>query len=141
MDSYCVKLDEELKITSYNKSFIEDILPEKCVMGYNILSIFDTSERDALLRIFESCKTENVETVIIDKKTLVTSSNSNNFPVRLNIPWEVTHIKDGFSMTADRIGDEHKILQAEELKDFFNMAPIALHWLSDTGKVLSLLLT
>lgn len=133
MDSYQVILDEELKITYYNKAFIEDILPEKCAMGYDILSIFDSGERDALLRTFDSCKSENVETIINVNKTLVAS---NTFPVRISIIWEITHIKDGFSMTADRIGDEQKILQAEELKDFFNMAPIALHWLSDTGKVL-----
>lgn len=136
MDSYFVEINEELKITSYTKSFIEDIVPEKCVMGYNILSIFDSTAKDALLRIFESCRSGNPDTVITGMKTLVASTTSNNFPVRIDIPWKVNYIQNGFSIEADRLGDEHKILQAEELKDFFNMAPIALHWLSDDGKVL-----
>ena len=136
MGSYYVKIDEELKIIYYTKSFIEDILPEKCVMGYNILNIFDSNKKDELLRIFSSCKSRHTVHTIGDIKTLMTSNTSNNFPVRINIPWEITRIQNGFSMTSNLLGDEHKILQAEELKDFFNMAPIALHWLSDDGKIL-----
>lgn len=136
MDSYSVSLDEKLKITSYTKSFVEDILPEKCAIGYDILSIFDSSEREYVFGIFESCKSECFEHIIKGKKTLSASSTSNNFPVRITIPWKITYLENKFTMTADRVGDAHKILQAEELKDFFNMAPIALHWLSDEGKIL-----
>lgn len=79
-------LDDKLKVTSYTKSFVEDILPEKYAMGYNILSVFDASEREDIQNIFEACKVENIGYTLSGKKTLATSSSSNNFPVRILIP-------------------------------------------------------
>ena len=136
MDPYSVTLDDNLNIKSYTKSFVEDILPEKCAMGYNILNLFDSGNRESLIHMFESCKTERVEFTLFGKKTLVVNNTSNNFPVRIDIPWTVSYTDDAYSMKDDRLDEGRKLVEADELKDFFNKAPIALHWLSDEGKVL-----
>lgn len=136
MDTYSVTLDDKLSIKSYTKSFVEDILPEKCAMGYNILNLFDSGDRESLKNMFESCKTGRTEITPTGTKTLVVSNASNNFPVRIEIPWKVSYTDDAFSITAGRLDESRKLVEAEELKDFFNRAPIALHWLSDEGKVL-----
>lgn len=136
MDSYHVTLDDKLRVTSYNKAFIEDILPERCALGYNILSVFDSSDREAIHGIFDCCKTDASEYTLTGKKTLASSSNPKHFPVRIEIPWVISYGDDVFSMTSCRLDEERKKLEADELKDFLNMAPIALHWLSDEGRVL-----
>ncbi len=136
MDPYSVTLDDKLDIKSYTKSFVEDILPEKCAMGYNILNLFDSGDRESLKHIFASCKTGRTDIALTKKKTLVVSNASNNFPVKIHIPWTVSYTDDAFSMKADRLDEGRNLVEAEELKDFFNRAPIALHWLSDEGKVL-----
>lgn len=136
--AYFVEVDnniEKPKIKSYSNFFVEDILPEKCVVGYNVLNIFDPRDRGDVMNDLRTCMTHGVE-CILKCKTLAASKTSNAFPVWIRIPWVLSFKNDTFHMTAERHYDDLKSIEADELRDFFNKAPIALHWLSDEGKVL-----
>ena len=133
-----VTTDTSLRIKSYNEAFVANIIPEKMTVGYNILLLFDDSDRLEVQNAFEKCRLDTgpFETVY-GKKITTIASQPTAFPMRSEYDCIISYADGVFNMalvvrqtfcSSDR--------EADELRDFFNKAPIALHWLSDEGKVL-----
>lgn len=136
-----VTLDTSLRVVGYNEAFVGNILPEKMTLGYNILCLFDESDRHEAKNAIKSCELETSGLKILHKKHLTTTTNlPDALPIRSEYDCIVTHVTGEFNMVIVHSHDSSfssgSSREADELRDFFNKAPIALHWLSDEGKVL-----
>lgn len=134
-------IDDKCVVTEVNEEFTINILNRRATVGSSFLGIFDENDqlrvRAALSRVEDGGQMEKLDGVHI----LSVSAGPSGFPV--SMPYNVTLVKgydSGFVGVASReagtTGTVESSSEAEELKDFFNKAPIALHWLSDSGRVL-----
>lgn len=136
-----VTLDASLRVIGYNEAFVGNIIPEKMTLGYKILSLFDESDRHEAENAIKSCELEQSGLTVLHKKHLTTTKNQPDaLPIRSEYDCIVTHATGKFTMVIvhshDSSFSSRSSHEADELRDFFNKAPIALHWLSDEGKVL-----
>ena len=132
-----VTLDESLVIIEFNDAFCFNILPAKMALGCSILTLFDKYEHEGLREFFSQCVSQTESSHNISDKIISTVSNHpNGLPVRMMYNCVVTYSSGKFYMVLSPSTTNVAQAEADELKDFFNKAPIALHWLSDEGKVL-----
>lgn len=132
-----VTLDESLTIIDFNENFSSRILPAKIARGCSILSLFDRSDHENVRDLFNQCVSRPGNFHTIENKIINTiSDHPTGFPVRLSYDCVVTYSMEIFNMVLNPVNVDVAKAEVDELKDFFNRAPIALHWLSDEGKVL-----
>lgn len=127
------RISPELKILEVNADFVKVVRPKTLSVGSEILCMFDIEDRDEIKNSFDECKSVRKNTVISKKKILVVPESG--FPVNINYDVELIWIDGCFGAWFWVVGDRFR-LELAELHDFFNKAPIALHWLSDDGRVL-----
>ena len=133
-----VTIDSSLRVTSYNEAFVGNVLPEKMALGYKILLLFDESDKLDVQETFEQCRSEpGPFKIVYGKKITTIASQPTAFPMRSVYDCIISYAEGVFNMAIVLKYEQHcSTHEADELKDFFNKAPIALHWLSDEGKVL-----
>lgn len=134
-----ITLDASLRVEDYNEAFVETIIPRSMTMGYEILFLFQESDRAEVQHTFDRCKLQKPGTfaMIHGKKITTVASQPNAFPSRSEYSCIIAYLENEmFNMALVVKYEEGTDHEANELKDFFNKAPIALHWLSDQGKVL-----
>ena len=132
-----VTVDTSLKVCGYNKAFVGNIMPEKMTLGYKILLLFDKPDRLGVQNAFQMCRSEpGPFATVYGKKITTIASEPTAFPIRSEYDCIISYAEGVFyvSLVLTRAYDSDR--EAGELRDFFNKAPIALHWLSDDGKVL-----
>ena len=113
------------------------ILPEKMAQGYGVLSLFDERDRVQVRNAFKECELEPGPFATVYSKTITTiTSLPNSFPARHEYNCVISYGGGVFNMLLVPTQDSSPNREADELRDFFNKAPIALHWLSDEGRVL-----
>lgn len=132
-----VTIDTSLRVKGYNEAFVDNIIPEKMTLGYRILSLFDERDRPQVQKAFEECRLGTDPFVTVRAKKITTiASRPNAFPVRSEYECIISYAEGVFHMALVLKHELRTDREADELRDFFNKAPIALHWLSDEGKVL-----
>ena len=78
-----VTIDSSLQIKSYNEAFVANIIPEKMTLGYNILHLFDESDKLELQDAFEKCRLDTGPFATVSGKKLTTiASQPTAFPIR-----------------------------------------------------------
>ena len=127
-----VVLDADYNVLHFNTEFSSQILPEKMCKDSFFLNLFDECDKMNVRKIFTTKYTS------VTVKTLTTSIQKGSFPTRVNYDWYVctfnddgTFVVNGRTNAPGETSEEYK-----ELVDFFNKAPIALHWLDGDGKIL-----
>lgn len=137
-----VALDRALLITEFNEAFVENILPAKMAPNYDIRNLFDASDHAEVQYAIERRASKPGPVAFVIRNTITTvSSKPNSFPVRSEFDFVFSFSGERFNLTMVPARQIAPNREANELCDFFNRAPIALHWLSGDGKVLSLLST
>lgn len=132
-----VTIDSSLQIKRYNEAFVANIIPEKMTLGYNILHLFDESDKLELQDAFEKCRLDTGPfATVYGKKITTIASQPTAFPIRSEYDCIISYADGVFYMALVLTHEFCSDREADELRDFFNKAPIALHWLSDEGKVL-----
>ena len=127
-------LDKTAVITEINDEFAEHVLHRKASVGTSFVGIFEEDDRKSVEDALACCTGGGMEK--ISGRIFACGSGPNEFPVLTRFTWTVFKHNDGFLATASREGENKGNAEVEELKDFFNKAPIALHWLAGNGKVL-----
>lgn len=124
-----VQVGKDLRIQDYNAVFAQDILHEKLASRSDILRLFEKDDRTQVRRAFDKC----LDKVMVKGKRILVAPGG--IPVYVRYDAEISWLGGTFGvrflLEGDRLRNE-----VNELHDFFNKAPIALHWLSDDGKVL-----
>ena len=136
-------LDASFVITSVSDEYVAQVMSRKASIGSSFVDIFEEADRqairDALARSADGGGGGGMETVR-GVRVFSCGSGPNDFPRNVLYNWTLLrHGGDGFLAAAALASDTTagpSSSEAEELKDFFNKAPIALHWLSSNGKVL-----
>lgn len=127
-------LDKVADITEVNGEFAERVLHRKASIGTSFVDIFEEDDRKMVEDALARCAGGGIEK--ISGRIFSCGSGPNEFPVLTLFTWTVLEHNDGFLAVASREEGTRANAEAEELKDFFNKAPIALHWLAGNGKVL-----
>ena len=120
------------KIIRFNDEFNQQILPSKMSKGKCFLELFDETDIPLVKDTFQK------RGITLTAKTLTFTETKGSFPIRVNYDWTVAgHSKDGaLTIFGKRSSPFEPSEDYEELVDFFNKAPIALHWLDSEGRVL-----
>eukprot|EP00612_Vaucheria_litorea_P001863 CAMPEP_0171455264 /NCGR_PEP_ID=MMETSP0945-20130129/2231_1 /TAXON_ID=109269 /ORGANISM="Vaucheria litorea, Strain CCMP2940" /LENGTH=839 /DNA_ID=CAMNT_0011980475 /DNA_START=281 /DNA_END=2796 /DNA_ORIENTATION=- len=78
--------------------------------------------------------------VLRNAVTLILGNNLNNLPIYRRYDWAVSAFEEGENVILSgrmaTVVDDQREAAENELIDFFNKAPIALHWLSSKGDIL-----
>ena len=123
------QVGKDLLILEHNAVFAQDIMLEKLALGSNILHLFEKDDRKQVRRAFDKC----LDKVMVKGKRILVASGE--IPVYVLYDVELSWLGGSFGVRFFLEGDKLRN-EVDELHDFFNKAPIALHWLSDDGKVL-----
>ena len=132
-------MDRSLLITEFNEAFVETVLPAKMAANFDIINLFDDSDRAEIQHVIERRSSKPGPVAFVLRKTITTvSSEPNSFPVRaeFDFVFSFAFTDERFNLTMVPARQTAPNREASELRDFFNKAPIALHWLSGEGKVL-----
>ncbi|CAM9758421.1 unnamed protein product, partial [Hapterophycus canaliculatus] len=134
-------VNDEFVVTQINEEFAANILSRRITVGSSFVGIFEKDDQSRVREGLSRVKDDGGMETINGARILCVAAGPSGFPC--SVPHSVTLLKgndDGFVGVASRevgaTGYSDLSLEAEELKDFFNKAPIALHWLSDSGRVL-----
>lgn len=133
-----VTIDSSLRVEGYNEAFVDKIIPQSMTLGYPILSLFEEPDRLEVQHAFNQSKLQPGPFITISGKNITTVANEPTaFPSRSEYDCVIAYNKCGvFYLALVAKYESSSDHAANELRDFFNKAPIALHWLSDEGKVL-----
>lgn len=130
-----VTVDFTLRIVRTNKAFREIVSPSNILsVGDALTSILDKDGDKARL------KNALVSQSSVDLDFVTVADSSGNFPIVRRLIVHIARHDDKNHVTLTLTPVEHKQsnfdVDASELIDFFDSAPIALHWLSGEGKVI-----
>ena len=134
-------LNASFVISAVSDEFAVQVMSRKASVGSRFVDVFEEEESrqafgDALARLArEGGGMENVDGVGV----FCCGPGADSFPRNVVFNWTLLKHSDGFlaAATPPALGTNGTpSSEGEELKDFFNKAPIALHWLSSNGKVL-----
>ena len=127
-----IVIDSCFNVKTYNDEFTNQIV-SKNVSNMCFLDIFDEKDKPIVNMLYKSID------YCVTIKTLATPGGENSFPIRLNYDWFCVSDKS-FDGKKTIYGKKSCVVEkneeAEELKDFFNNAPIALHWLDGNGTII-----
>mgnify|MGYP003949430849 CR=1 FL=1 len=132
--SIVLVLDETFKITNGNSSFYNIILPKNVALGLPFSHIFQDQDQKNVTNFCEKTRFSLMET--FEYKIMMFSSDPDDFPHLFLYKWTLVRNIQGYTAITVYHKSETVNDEVTELKDFFNKAPIALHWLSSEGKVL-----
>lgn len=140
-DAACIA-DKTGMIIYVNKQFMNNIArAERTVRKTLLEDIIHTSDRQKLAAGLFDTQTKKFRSVIGRCRTL-TFEGDNDFPVFRQYDWVLTPgVESGTVIASGRIVSARERIEADveserELLDFFQSAPIALHWLSDKGIII-----
>lgn len=125
-------LDESFKVIDVNEDFSKYLFPRKTIIGLYFYEIFQVNDQKGIDKI---CRTFSKMTSF-SRKSMRFNCGTNELPYLFLFNWTlVEHVKGFTAVTYD---NKTKTInsEAEELRDYFDKAPIALHWLSSNGRVL-----
>lgn len=132
--SIVLVLDDTLKITNANASFYDTILPKNVAVGLPFSHIFQDQDQKSVTNFCERARFSLMET--FEYKIMMFPSDHDDFPHLFSSKWTLVRNIQGYTAITVYHKPETVNDEVTELKDFFNKAPIALHWLSAEGKVL-----
>eukprot|EP00752_Nemacystus_decipiens_P002034 g1949.t1 len=130
-------LDANFVITAVNDEYVTQVMSRKGSVGSSFVEIFEEDDRQAMADALARAANGGIEKVG-GVRVFSCGPGPNDFPRSVEYNWTLLKHNDGFLATAAPAAGVAgpSSSEAEELKDFFNKAPIALHWLSSNGKVL-----
>ncbi|CAM9381596.1 unnamed protein product [Ectocarpus sp. 8 AP-2014] len=108
-----VEMNATFSITSVSDEFVAKLVARKAAVGTNFVEMFEEEDRPRVRDALSQSANYGHHDGFVGAATL-----------------------DGGAAGGGSAADSGVLSEAEELKDFFNKAPIALHWLSATGKIL-----
>jgi len=124
-----LSLDSSLNVISSNEEFKHLFPIHSSVVCFT--NMLHEEDINPVREVFYNKTTP----VCISVKTLICGDGS--FPVRVSYDWSIIKLDDGtFTVYGKRTSPHVSSEEHKELLDFFNNAPIALHWLDSTGHVL-----
>ena len=125
-------LGQDYQIIQFNEEFNRQILPVKMSKGKCLMELFDEADIPLIKDTFGK------RNMTVTAKTLTQTDTEGSFPTRVKYDWSISsRSKDGrLVVSGKRSAPFEPSEDYEELVDFFNKAPIALHWLDSDGKVL-----
>jgi len=133
-----VTIDSALRVVSANGAFRDNVSPSNILqVGSNFASILKADSDRCLLEnaFFPNPCVENLEIEVV-----TVSKKSNLFPVVRKMIVYLSRHGDGKNITLTMTAVSHPThstdVDASELIDFFDNAPIALHWLGGNGTVI-----
>lgn len=133
-----VTIDSALRVVSANRAFRDNVSPSNILqVGSNFASILRADSDRCLLEnaFFPNPCVENLEIEVV-----TVSKKSNLFPVVRRMIVYLSRHGDGKNITLTMTAVSHPThstdVDASELIDFFDNAPIALHWLGGNGTVI-----
>ena len=133
--------DEYFAVKQINETFERQLSPMFKLTGVNFLTLATHGHRQALRTAIETAITSNdqyrARARNIEMTTLAECNSG--LPIKRHFDWTVGTGKDGqLLLFGDPCsdGDVEQRAKDVELIDFFQNAPIALHWLSGDGIVL-----
>lgn len=132
--TFIVILDECFNIVNANPEFYKKVLPKRAATGLNFSELFQLCDKQTVVNFCQISKISGMET--FECKVMTFPNEVNSFPVLLSSKWTLSKNIQGYTAVTVETDKIIKNETEEELKDFFNKAPIALHWLSSTGKIL-----
>jgi PAS domain S-box-containing protein len=140
-DAVCI-VDKLGLIVQANSYFCKNIAKAERTVGISLLEdLIHQTDRDKLgIAVRQASSTG--DRVVIGRCRTMTFEGANEFPVFRQYEWVVSGgVEPGTVIASGRlVGAKERIVQEveqeEELLDFFQNAPIALHWLSDKGIII-----
>lgn len=139
-----VEMNATFSITSVSDEFVAKLVTRKVAVGTSFVEMFEEEDRPRVRDALSRSANDGSMGAVNGARMTACGSGPNDFPRTVTCNWTLLKHHDGFVGAATLDGgaaggaavDSSTSSEAEELKDFFNKAPIALHWLSATGKVL-----
>eukprot|EP00903_Cladosiphon_okamuranus_P019286 g17727.t1 len=130
-------LDANFVITTVNDEYVQQMMSRRGSVGTRFVDIFGEDDQNVLQDALARAAAGSMET-FRGIGVFSCGPSPNDFPTKVEYNWTLMKHNDGVLATAAPAADTTgpSSSEAEELKDFFNKAPIALHWLSSNGKVL-----
>jgi hypothetical protein len=132
--------DDYFTATKINSAFARHVSPFFKMTASNFLSLVTEKHQSSFLDAIRTAKTGNEvkgKARNIERTTLAESNSC--LPIKRHFDWTIGLGKDGkIVLFGDRCTEKDMAERAQdaELIDFFQNAPIALHWLSGDGIVL-----
>lgn len=147
-----VALNPDLTVARINGTCARYLAPLRKMLNTNFLSLVEegggTAHREKLRAIIESGMTQDQQQPSSSSGTrarvrniemLTLRDDDSGFPIKRHFDWMASKGKDGqILLFGDPCSEDDVEQRAKdmELIDFFQNAPIALHWLGGDGKVI-----
>ena len=130
-------IDANFVITEVNDEYVKQVMSRKASVGSRFVDLFEEEDQQAMRDALARAADGGIEKVS-GVRVFSCGPGPNDFPRGVEYNWTLLKHNDGYLATAAPAAGtaSPSSSEAEELKDFFNKAPIALHWLSSNGKVL-----
>ena len=150
----CLVSASDCKITSVNKMFAKHIIPKKLAVGMSFLSDLLKPEDVYNFKCVASVCLTEAEKDYMEAGSFPTLCfiGEQSFPIYSTFTWSITKVDaDTLMISASLpqsvkkneeekeptpLNEEKTIVTTSEFVDFFQNAPIALHWLSCTGHII-----
>lgn len=137
-----VEMDANLAMTTVNDEFAERVMAKKAAIDASFLDLFEEEADKQRVRhaLSRSAAAAGGMVKVDGLRCVAYGTGSNDFPCTVSYDWTLLVHNDGFIGIASKQERDTthtaSLEEIQELKDFFNKAPIALHWLGSNGKVL-----
>ena len=129
-------LDDSFRVIEINGDFDKNLIPKKVIIGSYFYEIFQLNDQKGIMKICKNFQKNNPKMTTFHRKSIRFNCGTNEIPYLFLFNWTLVKHPNGFTAITYDNKDNTINPEAEELRDYFDRAPIALHWLSSKGIIL-----